>query len=121
MAAASYYPRIISSKYEQRGNVKPPTANRGLAFAVRWSNLDLKVYIRQRSERLRQRRSERLAKYPTRIPQADYRQKLHVVKQEHKYEYRQLTNAGIAGLSYLLPKRKKNAMRKQHTITEKTT
>ena len=82
------------------------TANRGLAFAVRQSNLDLKVYIRQRSERLRQRRSGRLAKYSTRIPRADYRQKLHVVKQEHKYDYRQLTNAGIAGLSYLLPKRK---------------
>ena len=74
MAAAGYYPRILSSKYGKRGNVKPPTANRGLAFAVRWPNLDLKVYIRQSSERLGQRRSERLAKYPTRIPQVDYRQ-----------------------------------------------
>ena len=74
MAAASYYPRILSFKYEQRGNVKPPTANRCLAFAVRWSNLDLKVYIRQSSEHLRQRGSERLAKYPTRILQAYYRQ-----------------------------------------------
>ena len=43
--------------------------------------------------------------------------KLHDVKQEHKYQYRQLTNAGIVGLSYLLPKRNKNAMRKQHYIT----
>ena len=94
--------------------MKLPTANRGLAFAVRRSNLDLKVYIRQRSERLRQRRSERLAKYPTRIPQADYRQKLHVVKQEHKYEYRQLTNAGIAGLSYLLPDRKSTRLNSSH-------
>ena len=71
MAAAGYYPRILSSKYGKRGNVKPPIANRGLAFAVRWPNLDLKVYIRQSSELLR---SERLAKYPTRIPQVDYRQ-----------------------------------------------
>ena len=43
MAAAGYYPRILSSKYGKRGNVKPPIANRGLAFAVRWPNLDLKV------------------------------------------------------------------------------
>ena len=43
MAAASYYPRILIPKYEQTDNVKPLTANRGLPFAVRWPNFDLKV------------------------------------------------------------------------------
>ena len=43
MAAVSYHPRIVSPKYGQTGNVIPLTANRGLPFAVRWPNLDLKV------------------------------------------------------------------------------
>ena len=43
MAAASYHPRILSSKYGQTGNVKPLTANHSLSFAVKWPNLDLKV------------------------------------------------------------------------------
>ena len=43
MAAASYHPRILSPKYGQTGNVKPLTADRNLAFAVKWPNLDLKV------------------------------------------------------------------------------
>ena len=36
--------RILISKYVQTDNVKPLTANRGFPFAVRWPNLDLKVY-----------------------------------------------------------------------------
>ena len=43
MAAASYHPRILSSKYGQTGNVKPLTANHSLSFAVKWPNLGLKV------------------------------------------------------------------------------
>ena len=43
MAAASYYPRILIPKYGQTDNVKPLTANRGLPFAERWPNLDLKA------------------------------------------------------------------------------
>ena len=43
MAAASYHPRILSSKYRQVGNVKPLPANHSLSFAVKWLNLDLKV------------------------------------------------------------------------------
>ena len=43
MAAASYHPRILSSKYGQTGNVKPLTANHSLSFTVTWPNLDLKV------------------------------------------------------------------------------
>ena len=38
-------PRILSPKCGQTANVKPLTANRGLPFAVRWPNLDLKVSI----------------------------------------------------------------------------
>ena len=45
MAAASYHPRILIPKYGQMDNVKPLTANRGLPFAVRWPNLDLKISI----------------------------------------------------------------------------
>ena len=43
MAAANYHPRIVSPKNGQTGNVIPLTTNRGLPFAVRWPNLDLKV------------------------------------------------------------------------------
>ena len=45
MAAASNHPRILIPKYGQMDNVKPLTANRGLPFAVRWPNLDLRVSI----------------------------------------------------------------------------
>ena len=45
MVAASYHPRILIPKYGQMDNVKPLTANRGLPFAVRWPNLDLKISI----------------------------------------------------------------------------
>ena len=45
MAAASHYPRILSPKYWQTGNVEPLTASRRLSFAVNWPNLDLKVSI----------------------------------------------------------------------------
>ena len=34
---------LFIPKYGQTDNVKPLTANRGLPFAVRWPNLDLKV------------------------------------------------------------------------------
>ena len=44
-AAPSYHPRNLSPKYGQTGNVKPLIANRSLSFAVKWSNLDLKVSI----------------------------------------------------------------------------
>ena len=45
MAAASYLPRILSTKYGQTSNVKPLTSNCSLPFAVKWPNLDLKVSI----------------------------------------------------------------------------
>ena len=50
MAAASYHPRILSSKYGQMGNVKPLHANHSLSFAVKWPNLDLKVSIKVSNE-----------------------------------------------------------------------
>ena len=43
MAAASYYPRILSPKYRHTDNVKPLTANRSLSFAVKWPHIDVKV------------------------------------------------------------------------------
>ena len=43
MAATSYHPRILIPKY---GQTERETANRGLPFAVRWPNLDLKVSIK---------------------------------------------------------------------------
>ena len=45
MAAASYHPRILIPKYGQTDNVKLLTTNRGLPFAIRRPNLDLKVPI----------------------------------------------------------------------------
>ena len=45
MAATSNHLQIFSPKYGQTGNVKLLTANRSLSFAVKWSNLDLKVSI----------------------------------------------------------------------------
>ena len=48
MAAVSYHPWILSPKYGQMSNVKPLTANRSLSFAVKWPNLDLKVFYIER-------------------------------------------------------------------------
>ena len=35
MAAANYYPRILTLKYGQTGKLKPLTANHSLSFAVK--------------------------------------------------------------------------------------
>ena len=43
MNATSYHPRILSPKYGQTANVKLPSADRVLLFAVKWPNLDFKV------------------------------------------------------------------------------
>ena len=45
MEAARYHLGILSPKYGQASNVEPHIARRGLLFAVRWPNLDLKVFI----------------------------------------------------------------------------
>lgn len=45
MAATSYNPQVFHPKYGQTGKVRPPTANHGLPFEVRWPNLELKVSI----------------------------------------------------------------------------
>lgn len=44
MAASSYHLWILSPKYGQTGNEETLTENRGSPFAVRWPNLDLKVF-----------------------------------------------------------------------------
>ena len=45
MAAVSYHPLVFHPKYGQTDRMKAPNANRGLPFAVRQPNLDLKVSI----------------------------------------------------------------------------
>ena len=44
MAASSYHLWILSPKYGHTGNEEMLTENHGLPFAVRWPNLDLKVF-----------------------------------------------------------------------------
>ena len=44
MAASSYHLWILSPKYGQTGSEETLTENHGLPFAVRWPNLDLKVF-----------------------------------------------------------------------------
>ena len=45
MEAARNHLGILSPKYGQASNVEQHLAHRGLPFAVRWPNLDLKVSI----------------------------------------------------------------------------
>lgn len=70
MAATSYHPKILSSKYEQTVNVNPLTANYSLLFVVRWPNLDHEMKIKKipcPSEKLLLKLTNFCAVVPTRI------------------------------------------------------